>query len=682
MRKILIALAILLGAASYSEAQGTLYQLPTPAPNAQVRVCPSPDNGYPCPSPASIFSDVALTQAVAQPVTLGSSGFFSFYIAAGTYVIQLSGPGYNSSNRTTVNIGGSGGITSVSSLPATCTPGVTAPVQLSVAPFGIYFCSATNVWARQGTSVIDALAYNVKADTKFCFGTNVSWTNASSTITTTANCPFTVADTGKKAFGTNGCCIQLASLAGTVLVPYGTLTFVSPTTATISTTSTGPCNTTACIFTWGSDDTAALTAAWNALVALPNCGTLQLPQGAMLTTGPQFQTTNAQACTGSGVPPGAVFGNGPNIHGWGIASSIIVPTPGFNFGACAGTGCFGGAIYGGYSDFGIYGAGQGNPGASAGLSIINFGTESQVLNVEIASWGGSDANLTGMTTSGRFYNVHSMGAGSTEVRVSGLTYMDACQFAYSNLGGMVVSNDLYSVDSYFGFNGAANAIAVNINSAATWFSVNDNIQDTGTNDIGIELSNAGARLQLSNSTVDVSAASTNSALWLNAAGSRASVSGTKLLGGSAGGSAIRNDGGTFFDGAGMPNTYTGSSSFSGTVGVTPTCPTVTGAGATGSCAAVAGSTNEKGTLRITVAGAGPAATGTVSITNAGTFSGATGTTPACVYTPALTGGGVWNARATMFLSTRSTTAPVITWDNNAAALTATTWDIDYTCVAR
>lgn len=96
--------------------QGALYQLSPPAPNAQVRVCPSPDNGYPCPVTAAIFSDVGLTQSVAQPVSLGSGGFFSFYIASGTYVIQLSGPGYNSGNRQTVTIGGSSSGSSPSSL--------------------------------------------------------------------------------------------------------------------------------------------------------------------------------------------------------------------------------------------------------------------------------------------------------------------------------------------------------------------------------------------------------------------------------------------------------------------------------------------------------------------------------------------------------------------------------------
>lgn len=48
--------------------------------------------------------------------------------------------------------GGGGGLKFVASLPATCTPGVTASVQLSVAPYAIYYCSATNTWSPSSAS--------------------------------------------------------------------------------------------------------------------------------------------------------------------------------------------------------------------------------------------------------------------------------------------------------------------------------------------------------------------------------------------------------------------------------------------------------------------------------------------------------------------------------------------------
>src|SRR5579859_167942 len=49
--------------------------------------------------------------------------------------------------------GGGGGISFVSSVPATCTPGVTNAVQLSVAPFNIYVCTAANSWTPTVMSV-------------------------------------------------------------------------------------------------------------------------------------------------------------------------------------------------------------------------------------------------------------------------------------------------------------------------------------------------------------------------------------------------------------------------------------------------------------------------------------------------------------------------------------------------
>lgn len=109
MRKLLVALILILAGARYSHAQGILVNLTPPAPNAIVRVCPSPDNGYPCPTLQTIYSDSGDTTPITQPVSLGSGGFFSFYVPAGTYTIQLSGPGYGSGNRQVINVGGSGG---------------------------------------------------------------------------------------------------------------------------------------------------------------------------------------------------------------------------------------------------------------------------------------------------------------------------------------------------------------------------------------------------------------------------------------------------------------------------------------------------------------------------------------------------------------------------------------------
>lgn len=127
MRRYLLLLSSLFVCAG-AYGQGVLYQLSSPAPNARVLVCPSPDNGYPCPAQQAIYNDVGLTQIIAQPVNLGSGGFFSFYVAPGTYTIQLLGAGYNSSNRTVVTIGGGVGGSGTVTNVATAAPITGGPI--------------------------------------------------------------------------------------------------------------------------------------------------------------------------------------------------------------------------------------------------------------------------------------------------------------------------------------------------------------------------------------------------------------------------------------------------------------------------------------------------------------------------------------------------------------------------
>src|SRR5277367_2549660 len=69
------------------------------------------------------------------------------------------GPGCSSSSGS--------GITQVASLPTTCTPATSGPVQLTTSPYGIYYCSATNVYSQPtqfgANTIVDATQppYNV-----------------------------------------------------------------------------------------------------------------------------------------------------------------------------------------------------------------------------------------------------------------------------------------------------------------------------------------------------------------------------------------------------------------------------------------------------------------------------------------------------------------------------------------
>jgi hypothetical protein len=63
-----------------------------PMAGATVRVCTSTATGQPCSPLALIYSDPALTQALANPTTTDGMGNYTFYAAPGRYEIEISGP--------------------------------------------------------------------------------------------------------------------------------------------------------------------------------------------------------------------------------------------------------------------------------------------------------------------------------------------------------------------------------------------------------------------------------------------------------------------------------------------------------------------------------------------------------------------------------------------------------------
>jgi len=63
-----------------------------PMAGATVRICTSSATGQPCSPLANIYSDVALTQTLANPLTTDGLGNYSFYAAPGRYEIEISGP--------------------------------------------------------------------------------------------------------------------------------------------------------------------------------------------------------------------------------------------------------------------------------------------------------------------------------------------------------------------------------------------------------------------------------------------------------------------------------------------------------------------------------------------------------------------------------------------------------------
>ncbi len=63
-----------------------------PVAGASVRVCTAAATGQPCTPLALIYSDAALTQALANPISTDGLGNYTFYATPGRYEIEISGP--------------------------------------------------------------------------------------------------------------------------------------------------------------------------------------------------------------------------------------------------------------------------------------------------------------------------------------------------------------------------------------------------------------------------------------------------------------------------------------------------------------------------------------------------------------------------------------------------------------
>ncbi len=95
---VALALHVWPGAVVPTHAQGTrkddivFNSRGIPLAGATVRVCSMPASGQPCAPLALIYSDVGLTQALANPTTTDGLGNYFFYAASGKYEIEISGP--------------------------------------------------------------------------------------------------------------------------------------------------------------------------------------------------------------------------------------------------------------------------------------------------------------------------------------------------------------------------------------------------------------------------------------------------------------------------------------------------------------------------------------------------------------------------------------------------------------
>jgi hypothetical protein len=95
---LLLALHVLPGTIAPAHAQSSrkddivFNSRGIPLAGASVRVCSMPATGQPCAPLANIYSDSALTQALANPTTTDGMGNYFFYAAPGNYELEISGP--------------------------------------------------------------------------------------------------------------------------------------------------------------------------------------------------------------------------------------------------------------------------------------------------------------------------------------------------------------------------------------------------------------------------------------------------------------------------------------------------------------------------------------------------------------------------------------------------------------
>jgi len=627
-------------------------------------------------------SGSGMIAATSTPFSGVSAGTNTGALTIGTGgLLQTSGSG---------QILASNGITLVSSIPATCTPGSTPMIQLTTTPFGLYTCTGTNVWSRSSApnNVIDPTAFGAKFDGKVFYGNNSSIVITSGSPTVTCNnCNFTAADVGKQFTASSGGVGGVAaSYQGVFAIPNSPTTILavnSATSITISRNATVSC-TTGCEIAYATNDDAALDAAEAAWQALPVCGTIVLPAGTTAVLKGHFNNPGT-ACLNqtTSIDYNAL------IYGQGQGSTQIGLFAGFDSTTCTGGGgdvCFFGYNQAVVNNLAFNGFGAGNTGFGSAKKLLGPGLGSQISDVACNAFGGSDANLIGFSFNGlgvraKFLSIDGCGKVGAAVN-SGICKCFYCFFGDTLGPNLSISNSAEFNDygSDYGLSGGT----IVIDNAGIYRGFGTNLFGCGaTNSTAIYMGNAGAggRTYLNNSKFNC-ASTTSNGVFMNNAGQKLYLTGGTIIGGTT--AAISRSAGTVFT---SPDTVFANGSITS---LAPACTFSTGGGTSPSCALQAGSTNEEGVIIATTGTGSPGSTGTLTLTFAGTYAGPSNAAPSCTYTLD-DSGTAWGDGAIVKALTQSTTAPTIAWSNYANSsgvatlatlATSSPFRIGYNCTAR
>lgn len=555
--------------------------------------------------------------------------------------------------------------------------------------------AANSGFAGLGSIYPNAPPYNISFDGKACYGANVSWTNASTTVTVDGtNCAFTSADTGKKLFGTNGCCANLSAVAAVASRPIGTMTFVNSTTATVVGNSTGACTSvsTVCEIHWFTDDRAkwccgvgTVDAAWQANNTL--CPTVILPAGWSPIPFGLFNSHGSLTCASASFGKnsvGAALG-GPTILGQGLGTSVLLLPPDSDFTKCTGGGgtvcLFNGANS--LQNFTVNGGNFGLTGTNNNILVGPAGVASFNHLISLTDFGSGDLGaLVGFAIP--FSNVNdgiyvdqfgstSCSANATDIILTNAACGDSKGLALSTSG----TTNLRTHNVQFT---QSAGLCILIASGTTWYSVEDSMYSSCGAGANPAVSVAtGAVVHMTNFNATAVPAGYFDGIQLAAgaivfardsafAGATTCIhnSATTLTSG-----AFFNQGGNTCVGHNIATTLIPTWTSTGT-GTTPCVPTTDT-----SSLAITG--NESGTFTCTAA-AGAAATGTFTITFAGTFS-TSGQAPSCNLT-LKSGTGAWTLPAAVSETASSTTSVTWSWFNTGTLTPTSTYKGAWTCTPR
>jgi len=537
----------------------------------------------------------AATLSAAGTTTYNTNGFTDIRVrcsayTSGTAVVTIS-TGLNTGLIGPPGPAGSGGgISSVSSLPGTCTPGVTAPAQLNVAPFGVYSCGPNaNSWSIMGNyyNTIDiSVAPYGAPKANLCSNGNLSITTGSNVVTCN-NYTFTSADIGKIAWvsccGAAGGPVKTSSLAyitqGVINSVNGNTASICTTTGTCTTpinaTSNASCQLTAnggCQFYFGLDATTAVQAAIAAAYGTVGpCPTIFVTGWFIVQPG---VSGNAQGFGNTTPTCRYTIGNfndqGMVIRGIGRNNSGFIFTPTFTAGSytgtCTGLGTVPSCAFGiqgkSIRDLTISGGEIASTGTHA-FAIITTSTDDNFIDFQVCCWGASDNSLIGVQMEGPgayIENIIEDGAGAIGivVRNAGLGPFNTINDCFAgdnngaNIGGLTNIANLYIAPSaqvtttscYLGQAGAGRSV-VGVDTGGFWDSVGDSILGGNSNNNGANIQGTARLTNLRFSlAANLNGIFIGSPGIVSAVNSRFAGTSTACLNVQAGGTYISNGGNT------------------------------------------------------------------------------------------------------------------------------------------